>query len=86
MQALCVAYGGARIVMIIMRWKRRSAWSSDAPAENAGVKWVQAYKGDAFWEAHHAEVWSRRPLRGSLKPAAIRWRRRDRGSMTFSHP
>jgi len=25
----------------------------------SGVRWVQAYRGDAFWEAHHAGVWSR---------------------------
>ena len=25
----------------------------------SGVKWLQAYRGDAFWEAHHTECWSR---------------------------
>ena len=24
-----------------------------------GVKWLQAYRGDKFWEAHHEELWSR---------------------------
>jgi hypothetical protein len=24
-----------------------------------GIKWLQAYRGDAFWQAHHAEVWPR---------------------------
>lgn len=24
-----------------------------------GVKWIQAYRGDAFWKAHAEEVWSR---------------------------
>ena len=25
----------------------------------SGVKWLQAYRGEAFWEAHHAKLWSR---------------------------
>jgi hypothetical protein len=25
----------------------------------SGVRWVQAYRGDAFWQAHHEGVWSR---------------------------
>jgi len=31
-----------------------------------GVRWVQAYRGDAFWEAHHAGVWSNRLFEAAL--------------------
>ncbi|MFZ1757418.1 MAG: hypothetical protein WBO46_13950 [Caldilineaceae bacterium] len=31
-----------------------------------GVAWVQAYRGDSFWEAHHAGVWSRQLFEAAL--------------------
>ena len=31
-----------------------------------GVRWVQSYRGDAFWEAHHAGVWSRELFEAAL--------------------
>jgi hypothetical protein len=31
-----------------------------------GVKWLQAYRGDTFWEAHHAELWSRELFEAAL--------------------
>jgi hypothetical protein len=30
------------------------------------VKWVQAYKNEQFWEAHHARVWSRELFEAAL--------------------
>jgi hypothetical protein len=57
-EALCVAYGGVdsydyhalETTQGMVEWR---------PGGEKGVKWVQAYKGDSFWEAHHAGVWSR---------------------------
>jgi hypothetical protein len=57
-EAVCVAYGGVdsydyhALETIQCMVERR-------PGGEQGVKWVQAYKGDAFWEAYHAGVWSR---------------------------
>ena len=31
-----------------------------------GVKWLQAYRGDKFWEAHHEELWSRELFEAAL--------------------
>ena len=32
----------------------------------SGVKWLQAYRGEAFWEAHHTERWSRELFEAAL--------------------
>ena len=32
----------------------------------SGVKWLQAYRGDAFWEAHHSKLWSRELFEAAL--------------------
>ena len=32
----------------------------------SGVKWLQAYRGDAFWEAHHTKRWSRELFEAAL--------------------
>ncbi|MEE2995291.1 MAG: hypothetical protein VX603_19220 [Gemmatimonadota bacterium] len=31
-----------------------------------GVKWLQAYRGEAFWQAHHDRVWSRELFEAAL--------------------
>ena len=31
-----------------------------------GVRWLQAYRGDAFWAAHHTRVWSRELFEAAL--------------------
>ncbi len=57
-EALCVAYGGVdsydyhALETIQCMVERR-------PGGESGVRWLQAYRGDRFWEAHHARVWSR---------------------------
>ncbi|MEM7029653.1 MAG: hypothetical protein AAF629_08815 [Chloroflexota bacterium] len=56
-EALCVGYGGVDsydfhgLETLHCMVERRACGES-------GVKWVQAYQGEAFWEAHHAQVWS----------------------------
>lgn len=57
-EAVCVAYGGVdsydfhALETIQCMVERREGGET-------GVKWLQAYRGEAFWDAHHAGVWSR---------------------------
>ena len=57
-EAVCVGYGGVdsydfhALETLQCMVERREGGES-------GVKWLQAYRGDAFWEAHHTELWSR---------------------------
>ena len=56
-EAVCVAYGGVdgydihALETIQCMVERRSGGES-------GVKWLQAYRGDKFWDAHRQGVWS----------------------------
>jgi hypothetical protein len=57
-EAVCVGYGGvdsydfhALETLQCMVERRKGG--------ETGVRWLQAYRGDAFWQAHHAGVWSR---------------------------
>ena len=57
-EAVCVCYGGVDSydfhgleTLQCMVERRRGG--------ETGVKWVQAYRGDAFWKAHHEGVWSK---------------------------
>jgi len=56
-EAVCVAYGGVdgydihALETIQCMVERRSGGES-------GVEWLQAYRGDEFWEAHQQGVWS----------------------------
>ena len=64
-EAICVAYGGVdsydfhALETVQCMVERRAGGES-------GVEWLQAYRGDAFWEAHHAEVWSRQLFETAL--------------------
>jgi hypothetical protein len=64
-EALCVAYGGVdsydyhALETIQCMVERR-------PGGETGVAWLQAYRGDAFWDALHAEVWSRELFEAAL--------------------
>ena len=55
-EALCVCYGGVDsydfhgLETLQCMVERREGGES-------GVKWVQAYRGDAFWNAHESGVW-----------------------------
>jgi hypothetical protein len=57
-EAVCVCYGGVDSydfhgleTLQCMVERRRGG--------ETGVRWVQAYRGDAFWKAHQAGVWSK---------------------------
>ncbi len=57
-EALCIGYGGvdsydfhALETLQCMVERRRGGES--------GVRWLQAYRGDAFWNAHAQQLWSR---------------------------
>jgi hypothetical protein len=64
-EALCVGYGGIdsydfhALETIQCMVERRAGGES-------GVRWLQAYRGDAFWQAHHAGVWSRQLFEAAL--------------------
>jgi hypothetical protein len=57
-EAVCIGYGGVdsydfhALETLQCMVERRSGGES-------GVRWLQAYRGDAFWQAHHAGVWSK---------------------------
>ena len=57
-EAMCVCYGGVDSydfhgleTLLCMVVRRRGGES--------GVRWLQAYRGDSFWQAFHDGVWSR---------------------------
>ena len=64
-EALCIAIGGVdsydfhALETIQCMVERREGGEK-------GVKWLQAYRGDKFWEAHHAELWSRELFESAL--------------------
>ena len=64
-EALCIAIGGVdsydfhALETIQCMVERREGGEK-------GVKWLQAYRGDNFWEAHHAELWSRELFEAAL--------------------
>ena len=64
-EAVGIAYGGVdgydihALETIQCMVERRSGGET-------GVDWLQAYRGEAFWQAHHDEVWSRRLFESAL--------------------
>ena len=64
-EALCIAIGGVdsydfhALETIQCMVERREGGEQ-------GVKWLQAYRGDKFWEAHHEELWSRELFEAAL--------------------
>jgi hypothetical protein len=56
-EAVCVGYGGVdsydfhALEALQCMVERRAGGES-------GVRWLQTYRGDAFWRAHHEGVWS----------------------------
>lgn len=64
-EALCIGYGGVdsydfhALETLQCMVERREGGES-------GVKWVQAYRGDQFWEAYHGGVWSRKLFEAAL--------------------
>ena len=57
-EALCIGYGGPDsydfhgLETIQCMVERRAGFET-------GVNWLQAYKGEAFWKAHHDGLWSK---------------------------
>jgi len=64
-EALCVGYGGVdsydfhALETIQCMLERREGGEK-------GVRWLHAYRGDRFWEAHHEGVWSRELFEAAL--------------------
>jgi hypothetical protein len=64
-EAMCVCYGGVDsydfhgLETLQCMVERRAGGES-------GVKWVQAYRGDAFWKAHQDGVWPKDLFEASL--------------------
>ncbi len=64
-EALCVGYGGVdsydfhALETIQCMVERRAGGET-------GVKWIQAYRGDKFWDALREGVWSRRLMEAAL--------------------
>ncbi len=64
-EALCIAIGGVdsydfhALETIQCMVERRAGGEK-------GVKWLQAYRGEKFWEAHHEELWSRELFEAAL--------------------
>src|SRR5207248_10451716 len=64
-EAVCVGYGGvdsydfhALETLQCLVERRRGG--------ETGVRWLQAYRGDAFWSAHHEGVWSKALFEAAL--------------------
>jgi hypothetical protein len=63
--ALCIGYGGVdsydfhALESLQCMVERRSGGET-------GVRWLQAYRGDTFWKAHHQELWSRELFEAAL--------------------
>ena len=64
-EALCVAYGGVDSYDY-HALETTQCMVERRPGGERGVRWVQAYKGENFWEAHHAGVWSRELFEAAL--------------------
>lgn len=64
-EGMCVGYGGVdsydfhALETLQCMVERRAGGES-------GVKWVQAYRGDSFWKAHHERLWSRELFEAGL--------------------
>jgi hypothetical protein len=64
-EALCVAYGGVDSYDY-HALETTQCMVERRPGGEQGVRWVQAYKGEQFWEAHHEGVWSRELFEAAL--------------------
>lgn len=64
-EAMCICYGGVDsydfhgLETIQCMVERRKGGET-------GVKWLQAYRGDAFWKAHQAGVWPKELFNAAL--------------------
>lgn len=64
-EALCIGYGGVdsydfhALETLQCMVERREGGET-------GVRWLQAHRGDAFWQAHHQQLWSRELFEAAL--------------------
>ena len=66
---LCASATAASTATIFMASKPSSAWWSGGAGGETGVKWVQAYRGDKFWDALREGVWPRALMDAALAAA-----------------
>jgi hypothetical protein len=64
-EALCIGYGGVDSYDFHALETLQCMVERRAGGEQ-GVRWLQAYRGDAFWQAHHEERWSRELFEAAL--------------------
>jgi hypothetical protein len=64
-EAVCVAYGGVDSYDFHALETLQCMVERRAGGEG-GVRWLQAYRGDAFWSAYERELWSRELFEAAL--------------------
>jgi hypothetical protein len=64
-EALCIGYGGVDSYDFHALETLQCMVERRAGGET-GVRWLQTYRGDAFWHAHHQELWSRELFEAAL--------------------
>ncbi|MCX6045992.1 MAG: hypothetical protein NT075_12855 [Chloroflexi bacterium] len=64
-EALCIGYGGVDSYDFHALEALQCIVERRAGGES-GVRWLQAYRGEQFWEAHYAERWSRELFESAL--------------------
>ena len=68
--------------MTFTDWSRFRAWWSGGAEARRAVKWLQGYRGDAFWAAYKEGVWSRDLVEAALCRSHTLTPCRDRASTT----
>jgi hypothetical protein len=64
-EAMCVGYGGVDSYDFHALETLQCMVERRADGET-GVRWLQAYRGDSFWKAHHEGAWSRELFEAAL--------------------
>lgn len=64
-EAMCVAYGGVDSYDFHALETLQCMVERRAGGET-GVRWLQAYRGDTFWKAHHERLWSHELFEAAL--------------------
>jgi hypothetical protein len=64
-EAICIGYGGVDSYDFHALETLQCMVERRAGGET-GVQWLQAYRGESFWQAHHEERWSRELFEAAL--------------------